>query len=376
MIPGLRIGLGLVGAVGASLLGIAMLSQFQTPPIESVQRGFRGVAMETNYNEKQIGAFLAANKVPASLPSVPSAGVKAGVAYKNVQVLGDLSVGQFTRLMVSLTSWVAPKQGCAYCHNTANMAEDNLYTKVVARRMIQMTQNINANWQPHVQQTGVTCYTCHRGNPIPSNVWFHDRGPPTPGVSTMISAGPATGKNIVARNADNDSLPFDPFTPFLEGDYPIRVQGIQPLPGDNRHSIKEAEWTWALMMHFSQSLGVNCTYCHNSRSFSDWSQSTPQRVSAWYGIRMVRDLNNDYLKSLANAWPANRLGPTGDAPKLACATCHQGVFKPLYGASMVKDFPELKQPGAAGVAYLNASWTPPGGAMNRAIPGDQGKAPE
>ncbi len=375
MIPGMRLALGLVGAVGATLLGIAMISEFQTPPIVSVQRGFRGVAMETNYNEKQLATYLAKNKVPASLPDAPAAGPKAGVVYKNVQVLGDLSVGQFTRLMVSLTSWVAPKQGCAYCHNTANMAEDNLYTKIVSRRMIQMTQNINANWQPHVQQTGVTCYTCHRGNPIPSNVWFNDPGPKTPG-GTMVSAGPTTGKNIVARNADNDALPFDPFTPFLEHDYPIRVQGIQALPGDNRHSIKEAEWTWALMMHFSQSLGVNCSYCHNSRSFSDWSQSTPQRVSAWYGIRMVRELNNDYLKSLTNAWPANRLGSVGDAPKLACATCHQGVFKPLYGVSMLKDFPSLAHPGGAGVAYLNAAWTPPAGTLERALPGDQGKAPQ
>ena len=91
---------------------------------------------------------------------------------------------------------------------------------------------------------------------------------------------------------------------------------------------------------------------------------------------MERVLNNEYLKSLTNAWPANRLGTEGDAPKLACATCHQGVFKPLYGVSMLKDFPELAHPGGAGVAYLNASWTPPGGAMNRAVPGDQGKAHE
>ena len=358
MIPGLRLGLGLVGAVGATLLGIAMLSEFQAPPVESVQRGFRGTAMEVNYNERHLAEYLGRNKVPAALPPIPSAGVKAGQAYKNVQVLGDLSVGQFTRLMVSLTNWVSPKQGCAYCHNTANMAEDNLYTKVVARRMIQMTQHINADWQPHVQQTGVTCYTCHRGNPVPANVWYHDPGPRMPG-GQMVAAGAATGKNLVAQNADNDSLPYDPFTPYLENDYPIRVQGDQALPGANRHSLKEAEWTWALMMHFSQSLGVNCTYCHNSRSFSDWSQSTPQRVSAWYGIRMVRDLNNDFLKSLANAWPPGRRGPEGDPPKLACATCHQGVFKPLYGVSMLKDFPSLAKPGPAGVAALNTSWTPP-----------------
>jgi len=43
---------------------------------------------------------------------------------------------------------------------------------VVARRMIQMTQRINVDWKPHVADTGVTCYTCHRGNNIPANVWF------------------------------------------------------------------------------------------------------------------------------------------------------------------------------------------------------------
>ena len=28
--------------------------------------------------------------------------------------------------------------------------------------------------------------------------------------------------------------------------------------------------------------------------------------------------------------------------KVNCATCHQGVYKPLYGAAMAKDYPELQ----------------------------------
>jgi photosynthetic reaction center cytochrome c subunit len=35
------------------------------------------------------------------------------------------------------------------------------------------------------------------------------------------------------------------------------------------------------------------------------------------------------------------LGVLGDVAKVNCATCHQGVFKPLYGESMAKDYPEL-----------------------------------
>ena len=34
----------------------------------------------------------------------------------------------------------------------------------------------------------------------------------------------------------------------------------------------------------------------------DWDQSTPQRATAWHGIRMVQDLNANYLEPLANAF--------------------------------------------------------------------------
>ena len=343
--PGMRGGLTLVGITAAVLLTLAMLLRFQLPPVDTVQRGYRGLAMVENYNPADFAKIVADNKVPVSLPELPAAGAKAGLVYKNVQVLGNLSVGQFTRLMVSITNWVAPQQGCAYCHNVANMAEDSHYTKVVARRMIQMTQHVNADWQPHVALTGVTCYTCHRGNPVPSQIWFHDPGPAH--ATGMATTG--VGKNYPAGSVNDSSLPYDPFSPFLEnvaavGTDGIRVQSTVALPGTDRQSIKQTDWTYALMIHFSQSLGVNCTYCHNSRAFGDWSQSTPQRVVAWHGIRMVRDLNTNYLDGLHDVFPPGRWGPEGDVAKINCGTCHQGAYKPLLGVSMVTTFPELKGP--------------------------------
>jgi photosynthetic reaction center cytochrome c subunit len=56
---------------------------------------------------------------------------------------------------------------------------------------------------------------------------------------------------------------------------------------------------------------------------------------------MARDLNNHYLVPLTSTFPAHRLGVQGDVAKINCATCHQGLFKPLYGESMAKDYPEL-----------------------------------
>jgi photosynthetic reaction center cytochrome c subunit len=83
-----------------------------------------------------------------------------------------------------------------------------------------------------------------------------------------------------------DSLPLDPFTPFLEYDNNIRIQSTTALPQGNLHSIKQAEWIYSLMMHMSQALRVNCDYCRNSRAFRDWEQSPPQRpppgaATAW-----------------------------------------------------------------------------------------------
>ncbi len=332
----LRIVTGLAVVV---VVGI-IISTFTAPPVATVQNGFRGTGMEMVYNPAAVRAQEANNVIPASLPPLPAAGPKAGQVYKNVQILGDLSVGEFTRLMASITTWVAPQAGCTYCHNPENMAEDSKYTKVVARRMIQMVQHINADWTTHVAQTGVTCYTCHRGLEQPANIWFNNPGPEEAGGFAETN----TGKNLASPAVGDTSLPYDPFTPFLEQSDQIRVQGTTALPDGNRNSIKQTEWTYALMVHFATALGVNCDYCHNTRSFSSWEQSTPQRATAWYGIRMVRDLNDSYLDPLRSVFPHEQLGPLGDSPKVNCATCHQGAYKPLYGVSMVQTFPELRGP--------------------------------
>jgi photosynthetic reaction center cytochrome c subunit len=156
--------------------------------------------------------------------------------------------------------------------------------------------------------------------------------------------GSKADQNSPAYNAGLSSLPSSSFRPFLSGDENIRVQSTVAIGSQDRASIKQTEWTYALMMHFSNSLGVNCTFCHNTRSMGEWSTSPVTREQAWYGIRMVRDLNNNYLEPLTKTFPENRLGVTGDGPKVNCATCHQGAYKPLLGVSMLGDYPVLSGP--------------------------------
>jgi photosynthetic reaction center cytochrome c subunit len=308
---------------------------------ESVQWGERGTSMIHIDKPGRLKAAADIHGIPEPEPRDPPdpAIPLATEVNENVQVLTDLDALEFARLMQAISTWVAPEQGCEYCHNTENLASDEKYTKVVSRQMLRMTRDINTNWKSHVAGTGVTCWTCHRGQAIPSGTWFTNPGPQTPSAGiTGVKAGQNTAG---MRTVGNAALPFDPLTPFLEGDTQVSIQGTTALPSDNRNSIKKAEWTYALMMYMSNSLGVNCTYCHQTRAMGVWEQSTPQRVTAWHGIRMVRDLNGDYLNPLKTLYPPERLGPTGDAPKVACDTCHKGAFKPLLGVSMLGDYPEL-----------------------------------
>jgi photosynthetic reaction center cytochrome c subunit len=322
----------------ALLLGtVLMLSGCERPSVQKAQSGFRGTAMANIQNPRINAENDKLNELPASTGPISGDGPKASEVYQNVKVLGNLSQAQFTTFMVSMTNWVSPKEGCSYCHNVANFAEDSKYTKIVARRMVQMNQNINANWKDHVQGTGVTCYTCHRGNNIPQNVWFKD----IPQNVSGTALGQRNGQNSPAKSVGYSSLTNEPFSKYLLENNPARIQGKDGLPNGNKHSIQETENVYGIMMHFSKSLGVNCTYCHNSRAFSDWSQSTPQRAQSWYAIQMVKDINNTYMEPLTSTFPAHRLGGTGDVAKSNCLTCHQGANKPLYGKSMLADYPYL-----------------------------------
>ncbi|WP_310496781.1 photosynthetic reaction center cytochrome PufC [Sandarakinorhabdus sp.] len=333
------------------------------------QSGYRGTGMAYVADKSDMAKPGDVPPPPYELTADMLKGDRASAVYENVQVLGDTSADEFNYLMQAMTTWVAPdgsvkNGGCTYCHNPENMASDELYTKVVARKMLAMTRQINAEWKPHFgnkDNAGVTCWTCHRGKPLPVNNW-----------SSAVPDGPSitgrkNGGNSPAATVAYASLAYDPFTDYLAGKENIRVGATKALPSDHKASIQQTEKTYGLMMHMSQGLGVNCTFCHNSNNFAKWEDSRPQRVNAWYGIRMVRDINNNYITALGNVWPANgkgangnRRGPHGDPLKVNCATCHQGVNKPMGGALMLKDYPALKGSYAAKpvVAQAPAAPTP------------------
>ena len=303
----------IVGVVGSAVFVAAFIVAWGQPfATASTQTGPRGTGMsvpefvsDLAKGDPTIEGFT------TSSPIVPAAGAtlaKDGV--ENAEpLLGDLTVENYDRLVTAMREWTGIEDLFA--------GEEN-YQTVVARRMIQMTQALNEEWDGHTNsEVGVTCYTCHRGEVVPSTIWFDNASLPSDALQKLL----VDGEQITVHDLES------------------RVAG-SPSDEDFR-SIQDTERTYALMNYFAGSLGVNCVFCHNSRAFYDTAEVTPQWATASLGIGMVQEINNDYLIDLAEIYPDERLGAKGDAPKAACATCHKGYQKPLQGLNVIADWPEL-----------------------------------
>ena len=329
-----------VGVAGSAVFVAAMIVGFGQPfPTESQQTGPRGTGMHVQEFVSDLAVYPDVEGFFNSEPIVPAEGAAMmGSADGVPPALANLTPENYERLVTAMRDWTG-------IPDLLEPGNDSYQTQV-AYSMIEMTQNINQNWIGHVQanaEVGVTCYTCHRGQAVPNNVWFK--------VSPVNSnvAGWSANQNRVTMVSNFTSLPSDYLETYLladeNGNYAnIGVHDlesrVQQQPGDPL--IQQAERTYAFMNYFANSLGVNCVFCHNSRAFYDPGQVTPQWATASLGIAMVQETLELYILPLQDVLPAERLGPVyADVPKLACRTCHQGEQQPLNGLNVIRNWPEL-----------------------------------
>jgi photosynthetic reaction center cytochrome c subunit len=294
---------------------------------------------------------------PPVLPPVADDSRPATTAFHNVTVLTDLNAGDFMRLQNAMTAWVSPRQGCGFCHVDGDYASDARPAKQAARIMLGMTRHINADWRGHVGAAGVTCFSCHRGQPVPSEVWYQ--------------SPPERGQAMVDRQEDyqewartvRNFFPNEGYEEYLLQDTQALGQSHTALPTGHASAQIVLKRLYESMMQMSDGIGVNCGYCHNSRAFFDWRQSTPARWVGYSGITLTRDINRNYLLKLMGTLPQSRavVGDTRtmslpardrwpqDGNGLAdCATCHHGAPKPSAGAGLLAQVPALAGPGPSG----------------------------
>lgn len=92
----------------------------------------------------------------------------------NVTVLTGLYAQQFQEEMNFMVQ--ALGVSCNTCHVRNNFASEDNEKKLIARRMLEMTQAINKQFFPDHKPKAdesvlgkVTCYTCHKGETTPKH---------------------------------------------------------------------------------------------------------------------------------------------------------------------------------------------------------------
>jgi hypothetical protein len=136
----------------------------------------------------------------------------AGEAFKNIQVLKDISADELLPSMRYISA--ALGVGCDYCHEAGHFDGDDKPTKQRARNMMKMMFAINQD--NFNGQREVTCYTCHRGvakaasiAPLPTAA----NGAAVAGSETASSAktaaapSPEPGQVLDFSKAASTSLP-------------------------------------------------------------------------------------------------------------------------------------------------------------------------
>lgn len=103
----------------------------------------------------------------------PQGELPAEQRYKNIQVLKGMPESQLQPAMNFMRASLGVS--CAYCHVVSAdgkwaFDKDDKETKKTARRMIQMTMDINKGNRDVFGGATVTCYTCHKGSTEPVNL--------------------------------------------------------------------------------------------------------------------------------------------------------------------------------------------------------------
>lgn len=85
--------------------------------------------------------------------------------FKNIKVLKGIPADRLESIMFAFRASLGVD--CTHCHIKDQWEKDARETKQVARKMIQMTRDIN---KQYVEGLGrVTCFTCHRGQVKPQS---------------------------------------------------------------------------------------------------------------------------------------------------------------------------------------------------------------
>ena len=244
-----------------------------------------------------LGVFLL---IPVALVGQPAAGGGGAAARppaKNLKVLAPETDIPFVMRNFNQALGVQ----CVHCHVQGDFASDANPKKDVARQMIAMVRQIDANFMSSagVFPAGyheVDCSTCHRGSVKPET---------------------KAAKEFFNRN---ESLGAPP--PVIRPGVNLKV-----LPADTR-----VHGDGSIMHDFRDALNVDCGFCHGGGKPFE-SDHNPRKDIARKMIAMVRQINAHF--------PGTGAFPVG-TQMVTCYTCHRAETHPAAVSNANYDPPAKK----------------------------------
>lgn len=302
--------------------------------------------------------------ITASAPNTPTdgrepwlglnewaAGVQAGQEYVaqfpqplNVVVLQGMTTAQIWGYMQQYVSG-ALGVGCQYCHNINNFASDEYPQKTAARNMLRLVNDMNAQFivnLPNWRGNYVQCATCHNSQPInmdPVGERFIGSVPP---INVTVDLLDSQGQEILDPAAKPEEvrgrvplkqailyyvynyqvwLPYDP-TNEASG------RGSLALTYEGGRTQEQVNINQNVMNLMAWSLGVGCTYCHNSRNFVAYETNPAGTLSnPEYALNKLKAQRMLLMTTWLNEnWAKYGALPKTDVPDIGPAGFHDGQY--------------------------------------------------
>jgi hypothetical protein len=190
-------------------------------------------------------------------------------AYPNIEILKGMPAQRLPAIMAMFSrSLGAP---CTHCHVEGAMDKSDKAQFAKAREMFRMR-----NWIAQNAKIESTCWTCHRGNPVPA-------------------AGP---------QIDTSLWPVGLELPAEQGAHPAsKVYKNLKFLNSKASDLKSS------MLFISASLGVGCSHCHVA---GEWEKDDkPAKNVARSMLAMVRDTRREFTNT-----------------RMGCPSCHHGATRP------------------------------------------------
>lgn len=258
--------------------------------------------------------------------------VQANPNTVNVQVLTGMTSAQIWTYMQQYVSG-GLGVGCQYCHDLNNFAADTYPEKLAARNMLYLVSDVNSQFivdLPDWQGNYVQCATCHNNAPANLEAFGEQFIRSVPDIPVTVELLDENGQRVIDPALKPEPIRgqvglqdavlwyiynYQIWKPFDSAD-PESGRGSLALTFDGGPTQEQVTINQNVMNYQSWSLGVGCTYCHNSRNFVAYELDAASTiVSPLAGYKKLKAQQMMLLTTwLAENWSSYGAIPVTEIP--------------------------------------------------------------